>query len=108
MAAVVPAATGSWAPRGQTPGPAVPSPAPPRRAPRPRAHLRALTTLPRTRALPPHPLPAPAQIGSGAYGVVASAEDTATGRKLALKKVPNFLHDLVDAKARGAAAAARG
>lgn len=37
-------------------------------------------------------------IGTGAYGVVVSAEDTATGRKVAIKKVPNAFADLTDAK----------
>ncbi len=30
-----------------------------------------------------------AQIGSGAYGIVVSAEDTSTGKRVAIKKVPN-------------------
>lgn len=30
-------------------------------------------------------------IGSGAYGVVAAAEDTMTGKKVAIKKIPKFL-----------------
>lgn len=36
-------------------------------------------------------------VGTGAYGVVVSAEDTRTGRKVAIKKVPNAFHDLTDA-----------
>lgn len=30
-------------------------------------------------------------VGSGAYGVVAAAEDTLTGKKVAIKKIPKFL-----------------
>lgn len=37
-------------------------------------------------------------IGHGAYGVVVSAEDTKTGKKLAIKKIPNAFNDLTDAK----------
>lgn len=36
-------------------------------------------------------------IGTGAYGVVVSAEDTTTGDKVAIKKVPNAFNDLTDA-----------
>lgn len=38
------------------------------------------------------------QIGHGAYGVVCSAYDKKTGRKVAIKKVTNAFQDLVDAK----------
>jgi serine/threonine protein kinase len=37
-------------------------------------------------------------IGSGAYGVVVSAEDTESGKKVAIKKIPDAFADLVDAK----------
>lgn len=37
-------------------------------------------------------------IGTGAYGVVVAAEDTLTGTRVAIKKVPHWLNDLVDAK----------
>jgi mitogen-activated protein kinase 1/3 len=37
-------------------------------------------------------------IGNGAYGVVISATDHATGRKVAIKKCPSAFEDLVDAK----------
>ncbi len=37
-------------------------------------------------------------IGRGAYGVVVSACDVDIGRKVAIKKVPQLFHDLVDAK----------
>lgn len=36
-------------------------------------------------------------IGTGAYGVVVSAEDTRTGAKVAMKKIPNAFNDLTDA-----------
>lgn len=36
-------------------------------------------------------------IGTGAYGVVVSAEDTKTGKKVAIKKIPNAFNDLTDA-----------
>jgi serine/threonine protein kinase len=38
------------------------------------------------------------QIGSGAYGVVASAQDLTTGQRVAIKKIGNAFADLVDAK----------
>jgi serine/threonine protein kinase len=37
-------------------------------------------------------------LGRGAYGVVCSATDKLTGRKVAIKKVPKAFDDLVDAK----------
>ena len=37
-------------------------------------------------------------IGHGAYGVVVSARDTATGGKVAIKKIPCVFDDAVDAK----------
>lgn len=37
-------------------------------------------------------------IGSGAYGVVISAQDTSTNSKVAIKMVPRAFHDEVDAK----------
>ena len=37
-------------------------------------------------------------IGGGSYGFVCSADDTATGQKVAIKKVANVFHDLIDAK----------
>jgi len=37
-------------------------------------------------------------IGHGAYGVVVSAEDTTTGSKVAIKKIPKAFNDLTDAK----------
>lgn len=37
-------------------------------------------------------------IGQGAYGVVVSAEDVTSGKKVAIKKIPNTFHDLTDAK----------
>ncbi|KAJ1459735.1 kinase-like domain-containing protein [Pelagophyceae sp. CCMP2097] len=37
-------------------------------------------------------------IGGGSYGVVCSADDTATGKKVAIKKIANVFSDLVDAK----------
>jgi len=37
-------------------------------------------------------------IGHGAYGVVVSAEDTGTGKKVAIKKIPKAFNDLTDAK----------
>jgi len=37
-------------------------------------------------------------VGSGAYGVVISARDTATTSKVAIKMVPNAFHDEIDAK----------
>jgi len=37
-------------------------------------------------------------IGRGAYGVVCSALDRSTGRKVAIKKIPNAFEDLIDAK----------
>lgn len=36
-------------------------------------------------------------IGTGAYGVVVSAEDTRTGKKVAIKKIPTAFDDLTDA-----------
>jgi mitogen-activated protein kinase 1/3 len=38
------------------------------------------------------------QIGYGAYGVVCSAFDKKTNKKVAIKKVPNAFEDLIDAK----------
>jgi hypothetical protein len=38
------------------------------------------------------------ELGTGAYGAVAQCLDTTLGIKVAVKKVPNFLSDLVDAK----------
>jgi mitogen-activated protein kinase 1/3 len=38
------------------------------------------------------------QIGYGAYGVVCSALDKKTNKKVAIKKVPNAFQDLIDAK----------
>jgi len=40
----------------------------------------------------------PVQIGHGAYGVVVSAEDKKSGKKVAIKKIPNWHQDLTDAK----------
>ncbi|CAE7888988.1 erkA, partial [Symbiodinium sp. KB8] len=37
-------------------------------------------------------------IGHGAYGVVVSALDTQTGKKVAIKKIPNCFGDITDAK----------
>ena len=37
-------------------------------------------------------------IGTGAYGVVISAYDSETRRKVAIKKIPCAFEDLVDAK----------
>jgi serine/threonine protein kinase len=37
-------------------------------------------------------------VGSGAYGIVASCQDTELNRKVAIKKIPNAFEDLVDAK----------
>mmetsp|Transcript_76577 Transcript_76577/g.155441 ORF Transcript_76577/g.155441 Transcript_76577/m.155441 type:complete len:403 (+) Transcript_76577:105-1313(+) len=37
-------------------------------------------------------------IGKGAYGLVCSAEDKLTGRKVAIKRVGNVFQDLIDAK----------
>ncbi len=37
-------------------------------------------------------------VGHGAYGVVCSALDKRTNRKVAIKKVTNAFQDLVDAK----------
>jgi len=38
------------------------------------------------------------KVGAGAYGTVASFKDKATGNKLAVKKVTDAFHDLVDGK----------
>lgn len=38
------------------------------------------------------------QVGSGAYGVVASALNKQTNKKVAIKKVINAFDDLIDAK----------
>ena len=38
------------------------------------------------------------KIGKGSYGFVCSAMDTVTNRKVAIKKIANTFHDLVDAK----------
>ena len=37
-------------------------------------------------------------MGSGAYGIVASAEDSQTGGRVAVKKVGHAYADLIDAK----------
>ena len=37
-------------------------------------------------------------IGRGAYGLVASADDTLTGRKVAIKRISRVFADLTDAK----------
>ena len=37
-------------------------------------------------------------IGGGSYGVVCAADDAATGRRVAIKKIANVFGDLVDAK----------
>lgn len=37
-------------------------------------------------------------IGSGAYGTVVSAEDLATGKRVAIKRVGDAYRDLIDAK----------
>mmetsp|Transcript_13876 Transcript_13876/g.27576 ORF Transcript_13876/g.27576 Transcript_13876/m.27576 type:complete len:107 (+) Transcript_13876:60-380(+) len=37
-------------------------------------------------------------IGGGSYGFVCSADDSRTGEKVAIKKVANVFHDLIDAK----------
>jgi mitogen-activated protein kinase 1/3 len=37
-------------------------------------------------------------IGGGSYGFVCSAQDTLTGEQVAIKKVANVFHDLIDAK----------
>ena len=46
-------------------------------------------------------------IGGGSYGVVCSADDTATGRRVAIKKIANVFSDLVDAKCASASPRAR-
>jgi len=38
------------------------------------------------------------KVGSGAYGTVASFKDTTTGEKVAVKKITDAFHDLVDGK----------
>eukprot|EP00929_Paragymnodinium_shiwhaense_P059457 TRINITY_DN29777_c0_g2_i1.p1 TRINITY_DN29777_c0_g2~~TRINITY_DN29777_c0_g2_i1.p1 ORF type:complete len:393 (+),score=111.50 TRINITY_DN29777_c0_g2_i1:142-1320(+) len=38
------------------------------------------------------------KVGSGAYGTVVSFQDTKTGQKVAVKKITDFCHDLVDGK----------
>jgi mitogen-activated protein kinase 1/3 len=38
------------------------------------------------------------KVGSGAYGTVASFQDKATGQKVAVKKITDAFHDLVDGK----------
>ena len=38
------------------------------------------------------------EIGSGSYGLVCSADDQITGKRVAIKKVANVFDDLVDAK----------
>mmetsp|Transcript_83700 Transcript_83700/g.270850 ORF Transcript_83700/g.270850 Transcript_83700/m.270850 type:complete len:372 (-) Transcript_83700:191-1306(-) len=38
------------------------------------------------------------KVGSGAYGTVASFQDPKTGQKLAVKKITDAFHDLVDGK----------
>ena len=37
-------------------------------------------------------------VGKGAYGVVCSAKDAATGEKVAIKKITNAFENLVDAR----------
>jgi serine/threonine protein kinase len=37
-------------------------------------------------------------VGKGAYGVVCSAKDTATGEKIAIKKIGNAFDNLTDAR----------
>lgn len=37
-------------------------------------------------------------IGRGAYGLVASADDTLTGNKVAIKRISRLFADLTDAK----------
>ncbi|KAA0150762.1 hypothetical protein FNF27_03052 [Cafeteria roenbergensis] len=37
-------------------------------------------------------------IGSGAYGLVVAAQDSETGRKLAIKKITNVFRDIIDAR----------
>ena len=43
-------------------------------------------------------------VGTGAYGVVISVNDSISGRSLAIKKIPNAFDDLTDSKVRGARA----
>mmetsp|Transcript_34694 Transcript_34694/g.51794 ORF Transcript_34694/g.51794 Transcript_34694/m.51794 type:complete len:378 (+) Transcript_34694:147-1280(+) len=38
------------------------------------------------------------KVGSGAYGTVASFQDPKTGMKMAVKKITNAFHDLIDGK----------
>merc|ERR1719329_681071 len=38
------------------------------------------------------------KVGSGAYGTVASFEDPKTGKKMAVKKITDAFHDLIDGK----------
>ena len=38
------------------------------------------------------------RLGKGAYGVVCSAKDAATGEKVAIKKITNAFENLVDAR----------
>jgi len=38
------------------------------------------------------------KVGSGAYGTVASFQDSKTGQKIAVKKITDAFHDLVDGK----------
>ena len=38
------------------------------------------------------------QIGRGAYGVVASAHDSRTGYRVAIKRISRLFSDLIDAK----------
>merc|ERR1712072_1010501 len=37
-------------------------------------------------------------VGKGAYGLVCSAQDLTTGKKVAIKKVPRAFDDIVDGK----------
>jgi len=37
-------------------------------------------------------------IGHGAYGVVISAQNTESGEKVAIKKIPHAFDDIIDAK----------
>ena len=67
---------------------AVPHPAPRRPAPPPPAAAPLPATSPET---------PPSTPGKGAYGVVCSAKDTATGEKVAIKKIANAFDNVVDA-----------
>ena len=58
----------------------------------------ALSSCPST--LVPFHVPTlhPLQIGRGAYGLVAAAEDVLTGFKVAIKRISRVFTDLIDAK----------